>query len=121
MELPFPGDEVVKVWPPSAPKEEQARFIFRVPDYKAARALIRTIQRVADDEIETEDGWRVYVGLTLDRVENLTHGGSPCVLERDDDGALTEDCAARLMRFLPWLFQQAQSFIMLPEGERKNS
>jgi hypothetical protein len=122
MQINVPGDEIVREWPPNAPEEERARFVFVVPDYKASKEIVRLLFRVRSDEMTLHDAARAILGLTLDRVENLTRKGTDEPIDVEKKGTqLSEDCAGQLAPMFNVLVGMCNDLLIVTEPERKNS
>jgi hypothetical protein len=108
--------------------EEQARFIFRVPDAREGREILQAALKWErrDRQSSLLDSCKTMLGICLEKVENLYFPGNgtqePEPVQVEKEGPLlAESTLGVLQPFLTALYLWAQELGALTEDERKNS
>lgn len=123
-----PGALVTRGYPPGEKDpDKQARFIFRVPDAKEGREILKAALQFErrDRNSSLLDSCKTMLGICLEAVENLYFPGDgtrePELVRVEKEGtALSESTLGALQPFLTVLYLWAQELGTLTETERKN-
>lgn len=102
--------------------EDQSILVIKVPTTHVLQTFDRRSARAIRNESEEQENAaiRYLLGECLVDVENMYYGNEPFKLDKDDKGAVTEDCLDKLWDFLKEIASEIGRSGVVQREDRKN-